>query len=246
MSCDAKSAHVGSALSCIEILYSLFRARSDKRPPVDKIILSKGHAAMALYATAAGFGELPESELENYLGDGTHLWGHPSRSARHPFIHWSTGSLGHGLPAATGLAYAKQRLKKEDAGLTAVVLSDGECDEGTNWESALFAGHHQLSRLLAVIDYNKIQSFGRCDDVLSLEPLADKWRAFGWKVLEADGHDVGQMGRLLVEDIAASTSPVCLIAHTIKGKGIPAIENTLASHYKPITPEQLKGFADEK
>jgi transketolase len=246
MSMQAKSAHVGSALSCIEIVFSLFQAKVNQAPPIEKVILSKGHAAMSLYANAEHFGWISGAALDRYLTDGSEVWGHPSRSGGHRFIDWSTGSLGHGLAAGTGFAYSRARLKTPGEGLVSVVLSDGECDEGSVWESVLFAGHHRLANLVAVVDYNQIQSFGRCEEVLTLEPLVDKWRSFRWNVTEVDGHDVIAMQKALKLAHTQSTSPTCLVAHTIKGKGIVDIENTLQSHYKPITAEQIATFLGGK
>lgn len=247
MSYSAKSAHVGSALSCVEILTVLFYARHRQNVAIDKILLSKGHAAMALYATAAEFGLLSEDHLAVYLQDGTDLWGHPSYNEKFPFIEWSTGSLGHGLPVATGFAYAKTLAATTtvDYPRVNVVVSDGECDEGSVWEAALFAGHHTLSHLTAIVDYNKIQSFGRCEEVLNLEPFAQKWLSFGWHVEEVDGHDVSRLHHLLTQP-NHTRKPLCLLAHTVKGKGVKELENTVSSHYKPITQEQIKAFGDEK
>jgi len=238
----AKSAHVGSGLSCVEILYALFDAQKKKAPEIETIILSKGHAAMALYASLEAFEKIPSSELEVYLKNGTRLWGHPSKKSNFAGIDWSTGALGHGMPVTVGMAYAALHIDKSEAIFT-TVISDGECNEGSIWEAALFAGHHKLRNLVTIIDYNKIQSFGRISDVLELEPFAKKWESFGWWVSEVDGHDVSAIQKELLKD---ALRPKCIIAHTIKGKGVPSIENSLASHYKPITSEQLELFKNEK
>lgn len=244
MSKLAKSAHVGSALSCVEILYSLFDAQKRNSPSVDKIILSKGHAAMALYAVAESFGQISSEELDLYLQDGSKLWGHPSKKGS-AGVDWTTGSLGHGLAAGSGLAYRRQYLPKaeERPGLVTVVISDGECNEGSTWEAAMFANHHRLEKLVAVVDYNKIQSFGTVEEVMKLEPLVDKWKSFGWSVVEGDGHDLTFLRGSLR---AKRTGPLCVIAHTVKGKGIPSIENTLRSHYQPITEYQHLEFMEAK
>lgn len=233
LSFHSKSAHVGSSLSCVEILASVYQRKSGK-PQDATLILSKGHAAMALYATAQEFGELPADVQTNYLKDGTTLWGHPSVSTEHPFIEWSTGSLGHGLPVATGIAYARAKLKSDPRPVI-VVLSDGELDEGSNWEAALFGAHHRLDNLVAIVDHNKLQSFGRCDQVIGLEPLVDKWRSFGWSAIRINGHDLSELEKVLAR--APSGQPLCVIADTIKGKGLPEYENTLESHYRSITRE---------
>lgn len=239
----SKSAHFGSSLSCVDILDSIATAAritpqeitSDRRP---RIILSKGHAAMAFYATLEAWGLLPENMLDAYLQDDSALWGHVTRSAAAPAIDVSTGSLGHGLGLAAGYALG-YRLKRWDARIFCV-LSDGECDEGSTWEAALFAGHHKLDRLVAVIDYNKIQSLDHVATVLDLEPFAQKWSSFGWEVREVDGHDVWAMDVAL----AASTSgrPLVIIAHTVKGKGVPRIENTVASHYQPALSDDASSL----
>lgn len=241
MSFHGQSAHVGSSLSCVEILASLFKIKADSFPD-SKILLSKGHAAMALYATAIEFGLLDESAVENYLKNGSSLWGHPSLSDQHSFIHWSTGSLGHGFPAIAGMAYAGQKLLRKAQNFFCV-LSDGELNEGSNWEAALFCAHHQLNKVCVIVDYNKIQSFGRCEDVMGLEPLTDKWRAFGWNVAEVDGHFQKQIQKA-IQTVAAG--PRVIIAHTVKGKGLSPFEDKLESHYKPVTSDLLKMFTTSK
>lgn len=233
ISSKSKSAHFGSSLSCVDILDAIAQAASltpeeiasAERP---RIILSKGHAAMAFYATLEAWGLLPRDMLDDYLQDGSALWGHVTRSAAAPAIDVSTGSLGHGLGLAAGYALG-YRLKRWDARIFCV-LSDGECDEGSTWEAALFAGHHKLDRLAAVIDYNKIQSLDHVAAVLNLEPFAQKWRSFGWEVREVDGHDPWAIDAALN---SSSGGPLVIIAHTVKGKGVPRIENTVASHYQP-------------
>lgn len=243
MSMRAKSAHVGSSLSCVEILAALFLNRgSDSYLSDCKIVLSKGHAAMALYATAIEFGLLSADVVANYLQNGSQLWGHPSVSDNMPFIHWSTGSLGHGLPAVCGMAYAAQKMLHTKQKFF-VVLSDGELDEGSNWEAILFAGHHGLSNIKVIVDYNKLQSFGRCEEVLDLEPFAEKWRAFGWRPLEIDGHNLQVLKDSLM---AQDANPTVLIAHTTKGKGIASYEDKLESHYKPVTEEILVEFLQQE
>lgn len=244
MSMRAKSAHVGSALSCVEIVYTLFKQRYQEKT-LDRMILSKGHAAMVLYAVAHHFGRVPQSDIDNYLKDGTRLWGHPSAVSSSDIVDWSTGSLGHGLAVATGFAYSRKFIFGSNQRV-AVVISDGECNEGTIWEAALFAGHHGLDNLTVIVDYNKIQSFGRVEDVINLEPFVQKWRSFGWNTIEGDGHDLSFLENALSQKSVQSGRPTCIIAHTVKGKGVPDIENTLESHYKPISAEQLERFKREK
>jgi transketolase len=241
LSYHAQSAHLGSSLSCVEILDSAFACRSGHSflESMD-IVLSKGHAAMALYASAIAYGELPESVIKNYLRDGSDLWGHPSKNEKFPFIAWSTGSLGHGLPVAVGKAFARSKIKSNSNPIL-VVMSDGELDEGSNWEAILAAGHHKLKNLMIIIDYNKIQSFGFCASVLDLEPLNQKFVSFGWSTFEVDGHNQTQIEETF-KSFAKTDRPLAVIAHTIKGKGVSSIENTIESHYKPATEKSFKDF----
>jgi transketolase len=198
--------------------------------------LSKGHGAAALYATLAERGFFPVDWLETYGADGTRLAGHISHYGV-PGVEVSTGSLGHGLSLACGMALAG----KHDRGPFRVfaLLSDGECDEGSTWEAILFAPHHRLDNLVAVVDYNKIQSFGSVREVLALEPFAAKWRAFGWSVREIDGHDLRQIQAALSSIPFEPNKPSVLIGHTVKGKGISFMENQLDWHYKSPDADQL-------
>lgn len=242
MSYTARAAHLGSALSCVEILDSVLacsnvRPDSAADPDRDRIIVSKGHAAMAYYAALTVHGLIPRDWIDSYLVNGSCLWGHVTRHAEAPAIDYSTGSLGHGLGLGAGHAYG-YRLKRV-ASRIFCVLSDGECNEGSIWEAALFAGHHRLSRLVAIIDYNKIQSLDHCKKVLDPEPFLGKWQSFGWDCVEVDGHD----SEALVAAIGTITgSPRMILAHTVKGKGIPRIENTVRSHYEPATEKDLQAW----
>ena len=244
LSSSAKSAHFGSSLSCIEILDAILRV-SDIRPQNlsapgrDRLIVSKGHAAMGYYAALDAYGLLPDGALADYLGDGTVLWGHVTRAAGVPAVDASTGSLGHGLSLAVGYAMG-YRLKKLD-GRVFCVLSDGELDEGSTWEAILFAGVHGFENLIAVVDYNKIQSLDRVENVLPLEPLADKWRAFRWEVEITNGHDSNLLMRALCKPCLGV--PRVILADTIKGKGVPRIEDTVASHYRPAQAEDAILFS---
>jgi transketolase len=241
----AKSAHLGSSLSCIEILDCIIRAsgltpENMTAPHRPRLVMSKGHAAMAFYAALEAWGLIPKTHLDRYLQDGTALWGHVTRSSAVPAIDVSTGSLGHGLGLAAGYALG-YRLR----GWTArsfCVLSDGECDEGSTWEAILFAGHHRLSNMVAIVDYNKIQSIDRVSNVLELEPFADKWQSFNWTVREVDGHDPWAMDAVLGPP--ATERPLVVIAHTVKGKGVPRVENTVASHYHPARESDRTGHAN--
>lgn len=235
MSHHANSAHIGSSLSCVEILDAVF-AVSNLRPDTaadarrDRIVFSKGHAAMAFYATLEQWGLVGSDRLDVYLRPGTDLWGHVTLTPAVPAIDASSGSLGHGLSIAAGFALG-HRLQKRDDLRTFCVLSDGECDEGTTWEAALFAGARKLDRLTAIIDYNHIQSLAPVAEVLDLEPFADKWEAFGWEAVRGDGHDWAALVSMLKKPPRGR--PRIVLADTVKGKGIARIENTVASHYKP-------------
>lgn len=231
----AGSSHIGSCFSMAELLAVLYgdilRVDPDapEWPERDRFILSKGHAAAALYAVLAERGFFPRSLLKTFYENGSVLAGHATHKGV-PGVEVSTGSLGHGLPIACGMALAAQRGRKRHR--VFALLSDGECDEGTVWEAALFAGHHRLDNLIVVIDYNKIQSLGSVKDVLGLEPFAGKWRAFGWGVTEVGGHDVKQLKDVLQSVPIAPGRPSCVIAHTVKGKGVAAMEDDLLWHYR--------------
>jgi transketolase len=185
----ARAPHIGSCLSCADLLAVLYTdvLRVDPERPAgparDRFVMSKGHAAAALYACLAARGFFPETWLDDYAADGSPLAGH-AHHAGVPGVEFSTGSLGHGLSLATGMALALRGKARSVA-----LLSDGELDEGSVWEAALFASHHGLSNLVAIIDANGLQSFGTVDEVIGLEPLAEKWRAFGWETRDIDGHD---------------------------------------------------------
>jgi transketolase len=184
---------------------------------------------MGFYASLEAWGLIAPEHLDRYLKDGSALWGHVTRSAAVPAVDVSTGSLGHGLGLTVGYALG-YRLRRWPA-RQFCVLSDGECDEGSIWEAALFAGHHRLSAVTAIVDYNKIQSLDRVSSVLELEPFADKWRSFGWLVREVDGHDTDALDQALADP--ARDQPLVVIGHTVKGKGISRIEDSVASHYRP-------------
>ncbi|HMK89272.1 MAG TPA: transketolase [Methylocystis sp.] len=243
MSYAAKSAHLGSSLSVVEILDAVLRvaklrpenASSERR---DRIVFSKGHAAMAYYAALEQHGLLPGALLDVYLQNGASLWGHVTRTSAVPAIDASSGSLGHGLSLATGFALGF-RLQKADELRAFCILSDGECDEGSTWEAAMFAGARELDNLTAIVDYNHIQSLAPTAEVMDLEPFADKWRAFGWDADEVDGHDVAELTEALQAPRAGR--PRAILAHTVKGKGIARIENTVASHYAPAQAGDLGG-----
>jgi len=236
---DSQTSHTGSCLSCVEILtYLYFKVlRNQLKENRDRFILSKGHAVAALYATLAQKGFFPEKILDGYCQDGGKLAGHSTKGSV-PGIEASTGSLGHGLPMGVGMALAGKRDKKNYR--VFVLMSDGECDEGSNWEAALFATHHKLDNLIAIIDYNKLQAFGRTNEVLNLEPLADKWKAFGWQVKEVDGHNFSEIKKAFSKIPFRKGKPSLIIAHTIKGKGVSFMENKLEWHYRNLTEDEYK------
>ena len=244
----AKSSHLGSAFSMTEllaVLYTKILKVDPKRPDWrdrDRFILSKGHACSAYYVILSERGFFPKEWLDEFYMDGGHLAGHATHLGV-PGVEFSTGSLGHGLPVACGMAYAakKDGLKHHVFAL----LSDGECDEGSNWEAALFAPHHKLDNLTLIIDYNKIQSLGTVKEVLDLEPFADKWKAFGWSVVEIDGHDFQQIENALTNLPAQPCKPTCVIAHTVKGKGVSFMEDKLLWHYRcPDEKEMSNALAE--
>jgi transketolase len=233
---EAKTSHIGSCLSLADILAVLYGSvlRVDPKRPEwadrDRVIVSKGHAAAVTYAAVAEAGFMPLERLGEYARNGGQLYGHVTHAGV-PGVEMSNGSLGHGLPVGTGMALTAKRDGRDWR--VFVLMSDGECDEGSNWEAILFAAHHGLDNLVIVIDYNKIQSLDFVDKTIRLEPLADKFRAFGWGVSEVDGHDVaalrGTLGSLPIE----AGKPNAIIAHTIKGKGVSWMEGKVLWHYRP-------------
>ena len=229
------SSHVGSSFSVADILSVLYGRILKYRPKKpawdqrDRLILSKGHAAAALYAVLAESGYFPPSRLKSYYQDGTALSGHVTQSGN-PGVDLSTGSLGHGL--GVGVGRAKALKLAGSAARVFVILSDGECDEGSIWEAALFGHHHNLDNLVVVIDYNKIQSLASVADTIKLEPFSDKWRSFGWSVQEVNGHDHSKLSQKLERVPYSKGKPSVLIAHTIKGKGVSFMENSVLWHYR--------------
>jgi transketolase len=246
---ESRTAHLGSCLSCVDILTILyFKILSiDPKNPAaenrDRFLLSKGHGAAALYATLAQRGFFSEKILDGYCQNGGMLPGHSTRNCV-PGVEVSTGSLGHGLSLGAGMALAAKNDKKEYR--IFVLMSDGECEEGSVWEAALFASHHKLDNLIGIIDYNKLQALGWTNEVLNLEPLTKKWESFGWSVKEADGHNFLDLEEKLSRIPFEKGKPSLLICHTIKGKGVSFLENKLESHYKNLNFEEyqraLKGL----
>lgn len=237
----ANASHIGGALSMADLLAVLYsdvlRIKPDQPSWLerDRFILSKGHSCVGLYAALACRGFFPEDDLLNYGADGSDLMAHVSHKL--PGVEFSTGSLGHGLPFAAGKALAAKRRGWDWRAF--VLLSDGELDEGSNWEAILFAPQYKLDNLVIIIDYNGIQSLGSVSEVLELAPLADKFRAFHWNVIEIDGHDHDAIREALSESSLRSGRPTCVIAATIKGKGVSFMENQLLWHYRPPNDELL-------
>lgn len=226
--------HIGAIFSCADILAVLYGSILNvvpgalKRAGRDRFVLSKGHAGAGLYAVLAERGFFPVEKLLTHYQDGSDLCGHVSHEL--PGVDVSTGSLGHGLSIAVGMAYAGKL--KSASHRVFCLLSDGECDEGSTWEAALFASHHQLSNLTAIVDYNRIQGIAPISEVMELEPFPDKWRAFGWEVREVDGHDHQALRAALAAAPTPPNGPSCLIARTTKGKGVSFMENTVLWHYR--------------
>lgn len=228
-----KAGHIGTGLSAIDMLTFLHKSWLGLD---DVFILSKGHGASSLYATLHHYGILSDAELATYYQDGTLLPAHPAPGA-FASIPAATGSLGHGLSIAAGIALARKKIHRTN-GRVATLLSDGECNEGSVWEAATFASHHALSNLLVLIDANGLQGFGSTQEVLDMEPMAEKWKAFGFDTREIDGHDFEQ-----IHDACADLDakrPRCVIARTAKGKGVRFMEGKMEWHYLPMTDVQYR------
>jgi transketolase len=236
----ARTSHVASSLSIVDILAVLYRDElSDLSRPLsdssrDVFVLSKGHAAAALYATLTATGHLDPAELVSFAADGSPLIGYANHAVQG--VDVSTGSLGNGLGIGVGMALARRA--QAGTGRTFVLLSDGECDEGSVWEAALLAGHLELDGLVAIVDYNGLQGLGPTNTVVRLEPFADKWRSFGWHTVELDGHDHRAL-RLALRSPRVG-APLCIVAQTVKGKGVSFMEDDLEWHYRPPTDDDLR------
>lgn len=232
--------HIGPSMSPLEILRVLYdevmriRPEDPAWPERDRFILSKGHGCLAQYAVLADKGFFPRAALATFCRDGSILGGHPD-AGKVPGVEASTGALGHGLPIGVGLALAA-KMKRQDWRVF-VVMGDGEINEGSVWEAAMSAGKHRLDNLVAIVDYNKLQSFGPTAEVQDLEPLADKWTAFGFATHEVNGHDLAALRDVLAR--RSPGKPMAVIAHTVKGKGIAFAENAADWHHKSaMKPEQ--------
>jgi transketolase len=240
---ETKSPHIGSSLSTVEILVSLFfkvlkvSPEDPANPERDRFILSKGHACPALYSVLSEKGFMCEEDIQGFAVNCGTLEQHPTRDIKRG-IEVSSGSLGHGLSIGIGMALAAKRDRKEHR--IYVLMSDGELNEGSVWEAAMFASHHNLDNLVAMIDYNKMQALGYTKDIINLEPLSQKWSSFGWAVKEIDGHDYGQILEVFDKVPFSTNKPNIIIAHTVKGKGISFMEDKLLWHYRPPSDEEYE------
>ena len=232
--------HIGSALSIADILACLYdgilRIPALDDPDRDRFILSKGHAALALYAVLYLKGWIDEKTLNSFHSDGTLLGVHPECAL--PGVDFSTGSLGHGLSIGVGAALAAQMQRSNRR--IFVLISDAECNEGSTWEAVMFAAHHRLSNLTAIIDLNGQQALGYTKNVLALPDMPDRWNSFGWNAREVDGHDGAALHEALVDDKSGSSMPRVIVARTIFGKGVSFMENQIKWHYLPMSDEQYR------
>ncbi len=238
----AKCGHPGGSLSAVEIFISLYEKMNHKPDnPTwegrDRLIVSKGHASPVTYVALCNYGYFPEKELETYRMFNSRLQGHVH--VKTPGVEFNTGSLGHGLSVANGIAMAA-KMQKKDFNVFCL-LGDGEIQEGSVWEAAMSAAQFKLGHVCAIVDYNKIQENGPTQEIMALEPLANKWKDFGWNVIEADGHDIEQMMEAIdgFDKVKDGEVPTVIIAHTVKGKGISFMENTYKWHGKAPNDEQL-------
>ncbi len=246
--CEGGGGHIPASLSIVEILTVLYHnilnidPRNPKDPQRDRFILSKGHACVALYVILADRGFFDRRHLNTFGRRGTILGGHPDMHMV-PGVEASTGALGHGFPFGVGMALAGRLDKRKYR--VFILLGDGECQEGSVWEAALFAPQHKLDNLAVIIDYNKLQAMDRLEKIVSLEPLADKWKAFGWEVREVDGHDISALEDVFKTIPFVSDKPNMIIAHTIKGKGISYMEGEPLWHYRLPNAEEMKILCSE-
>ena len=248
MTSTGGGSHIGSCLSIADIVAVLYAnilnvsPENPSDPNRDIFILSKGHAGAAVYSALAQSGFFATEKLTQHYKDGSDLCGHVSHKGI-PGVEISTGSLGHGLSVAAGFALGAKLDDSRRKVFT--LLSDGECDEGSVWETILFAPHHKLDNLVAIIDYNKIQSLELVSETLGLEPFVDKWKAFGWAVVEVDGHDHKALENALKALPAENDKPTCVIAHTTKGKGVSFMENSVLWHYRVPQGEEYEAALKE-
>jgi transketolase len=229
----------------LTVLYYTFLRidpRNPQDPDRDRFILSKGHGGVALYAVLADKGFFDRQHLATHGRRGTILGGHPDMH-KVPGVEASTGALGHGLSFASGIALAGKKDKKNYR--VVVVLGDGECQEGSVWEAALFAPQHKLDNLTVIIDHNKLQAMDKLENIIGLDPLTEKWESFGWAVEEVDGHNISALQALFAKLPFKRGKPSLVIAHTVKGKGISFMENVPIWHYRQPGPEEMKKACEE-
>jgi transketolase len=244
----ARLGHPGGDLSSADILVTLYMAimRTDPQNPAwpdrDRFIMSKGHCSAALYSTLAAAGILDEQALGTFMDPLSMLSGHPDRN-KVPGVEANTGPLGHGLPIATGCALAA-RMRKA-SWRTFVLTGDGELQEGSNWEAAMCAAQYGLDNLVLIVDRNRIQQGDFTESIINMNPLAEKWRAFGWHVEEVDGHNYGDLLRVLTSAPLESGKPTCIIANTVKGRGVSFMENSPKWHHRVPTDQELAAALDE-
>lgn len=244
----AHASHIASSYSIVDILVYLYNEVLNlnkvniKNPNRDRFILSKGWGVSALYAILAKKGIIKKEFLETYCDDGSKMIGISTRNGM-PGIETTTGSMGHGLPLGVGMALGAKLRKKNYR--VFVLISDGECDEGSTWEAILQAAHHELDNLVVIVDYNKWQSFGKTNEVLNLEPLSKKWKAFNWEVLEINGHNFSEMNMVFSKIPFKKNKPSVVIAHTVKGKGVSVLEDKNEWHYKTPTKSEIEIAIEE-
>ena len=248
MTSKGGSSHIGSCLSCVDILTFLYSSFLNIKPNTtasvdrDIFIMSKGHAGAAVYATLAEFGFIDRDMLGMHYMDGSLMSGHVSHYGLNG-VEFSTGSLGHGLGVAAGSAFSQKYLDKNKA-KTVCLLSDGELDEGSNWEAFLFSAHYKLDNLIAFVDRNRLQSLEDTETTIALDPLDEKLRSFGWKVIEIDGHNFSEF-RALKDKITNANQPTCVVCNTIKGKGISFMENSVLWHYRSAQGDEFNNALKE-
>ena len=246
----SRGSHIGAIFSVAEIMAVLYTGvlnvnpAEPKMPTRDRLILSKGHAGASVYAALAERGFFDVEELSTHYANGSRLSGHVSHKGV-PGVEFSTGSLGHGLPVAAGMALGAKKDKADWR--VFCILGDGECDEGSVWEAALQANHYGLGNLIAIVDHNRMQSLDFCENTLKLEPFADKWRAFGWNVIPVDGHDVDALKAAFAQAKAnvATDKPTVILAETTKGKGVSFMENDILWHYRTPQGEEYEAALKE-
>jgi transketolase len=237
---QANAGHIGCSLSCIDLMISVLFLNKTVQ---DTFILSKGHAAAALYACLNALGEISDEALSTFYKDGTTLPAHPAPQ-QYDGIPFATGSLGHGLPIACGIAHAAQ-IRNEDS-FSFALLSDGETNEGTTWEAAHYAIQNELDNLFMIIDRNGLQGFGYTNEVLGITASVDKWKAIGFETVEVDGHDILAIDQAIRElKTHRNGKPKAIIANTIKGKGVSYMENRLEWHYLPMNIDQYEQAVQE-